>query len=308
MEKIYNSADCLIGKTPLLRLHNFEKKYSLDAEIIAKVEFLNVTGSVKDRAAKMMIEKAEEDGLLREGSVIIEPTSGNTGISIASVAASRGYKCIIVMPDTMSEERQKLIRAYGAEVVLTDGKKGMSASVEKAKELSEKTEGSFIPNQFSNPSNALAHEITTGPEIWEDTNGQIDIFVCCVGTGGTLTGTGEDLKKQNPNIKVVAVEPEKSPLLSKGKAGAHGIQGIGAGFIPEVLKMEIYDEVVTVSDEEAFSTTAEIAKTEGILVGISSGAALAAAKKLSERPENKGKRIVVLLPDSGDRYLSTKIF
>ena len=308
MEKIYNSADCLIGKTPLLRLRNFEKKYSLDAEIIAKVEFLNVTGSVKDRAAKTMIEKAEEDGLLREGSVIIEPTSGNTGISIASVAASRGYKCIIVMPDTMSEERQKLIRAYGAEVVLTDGKKGMSASVEKAKELSEKTEGSFIPNQFSNPSNALAHEITTGPEIWEDTNGQIDIFVCCVGTGGTLTGTGEYLKKQNPNIKVVAVEPEKSPLLSKGEAGAHGIQGIGAGFIPDVLKMEIYDEVVMVSDEEAFSTTAEIAKTEGILVGISSGAALAATKKLAERPENKGKCIVVLLPDSGDRYLSTVIF
>ncbi|MBQ3149640.1 MAG: cysteine synthase A [Clostridia bacterium] len=308
MEKIYNSADLLIGKTPLLRLNNFEKKYSLNSEIIAKVELFNPTGSVKDRAAKMMIDKAIEDGIFSEDSVIIEPTSGNTGIGIASVAAARGYRCIIVMPDTMSVERQKLIKAYGAEVVLTDGKKGMQGSIEKAKELSAKIPGSFIPDQFCNPSNAMAHKLTTGPEIWSDTDGNIDIFVACVGTGGTLTGIGEYLKEQKSEIRIVAVEPEKSPVLSKGVGGSHGIQGIGAGFVPEVLNTNVYNEIITVSDEDAYRFGKEIARTEGILVGISSGAALAAAKTLAERDENNGKRIVVLLPDSGDRYLSTEMF
>lgn len=275
---------------------------------MAKLELFNPTGSVKDRAAKIMIDKAIEEGIFSEDSVIIEPTSGNTGIGIASVAAARGYKCIIVMPDTMSVERQKLIKAYGAEVVLTDGKKGMQGSIEKAKELAKSIKGSFIPDQFSNPDNALAHKNTTGPEIYKDTDGKIDIFVSCVGTGGTISGTGEYLKEKNPEIKVVAVEPESSPVLSKGISGSHGIQGIGAGFVPDALNTDIYDEVVTVSDTNAYEFGRDFARTEGLLVGISSGAALAAAKKLAERPENKNKRIVVLLPDSGDRYLSTGMF
>ena len=308
MEKIFESADRLIGSTPLLRLKNFEKKYSLEAEIIAKLEFLNPTGSTKDRAALSMIDDAIEKGLFKEDSVIIEPTSGNTGIGLASVAAARGYRCIIVMPDTMSIERQKLIRAYGAETVLTDGRLGMSGAIEKAKELSESIEGSFIPDQFSNLSNPRAHYLTTGPEIWHDTDGRIDIFVATVGTGGTLSGTGAYLKEQNGNIKVIAVEPEKSAVLSGKSAGSHGIQGIGAGFVPKALDTSVYDEVVTVSDEEALLFGREISKTEGILTGISSGAALSAAKKIAERESSKGKRIVVLLPDSGDRYLSTQMF
>ncbi len=308
MGRIFESADKLIGGTPLLRLKNFEKKYALEAEIIAKTEIFNPTGSVKDRAALQMIDDAIESGRFGEDSVIIEPTSGNTGIGLASVAAARGYKCIIVMPDTMSVERQKLIGAYGAQVVLTDGKLGMSGAIEKAKELSESIEGSFIPDQFSNPSNPRAHYLTTGPEIWRDTDGKLDIFVATVGTGGTLSGIGKYLKEQNGNIKVIAVEPSKSAVLSGESAGSHGIQGIGAGFIPKALDTDIYDEVVTVSDEEAFFFGREIAKTEGILVGISSGAALSAAKKIAEREESKGKRIVVLLPDSGDRYLSTEMF
>ncbi len=308
MEKIFESADRLIGSTPLLRLKNFEKKYSLEAEIIAKLEFLNPTGSTKDRAALSMIDDAIEKGLFKEDSVIIEPTSGNTGIGLASVAAARGYRCIIVMPDTMSIERQKLIRAYGAETVLTDGRLGMSGAIEKAKELSESIEGSFIPDQFSNLSNPRAHYLTTGPEIWRDTDGRIDIFVATVGTGGTLSGTGAYLKEQNGNIKVIAVEPEKSAVLSGKSAGSHGIQGIGAGFVPKALDTSVYDEVVTVSDEEALLFGREISKTEGILTGISSGAALSAAKKIAERESSKGKRIVVLLPDSGDRYLSTQMF
>lgn len=308
MAKIYKSADELIGKTPLMELTHIEKSLKLKAKILAKLEFFNPAGSVKDRVAKAMIEKAEKDGILNSESVIIEPTSGNTGIGLASVAAARGYRSIIVMPDTMSVERRKLMKAYGAEVVLSEGAKGMKGAIEKAEELAREIPGGFIPSQFTNSSNPEAHRETTGPEIWDDTEGNIDIFVAGVGTGGTLTGVGEYLKSKNPEIKIVAVEPEKSPLLSKGFSGSHGLQGIGANFIPEILNRDIYDEVIAVSDEDAFDTVRLLGKTEGILAGISSGAALFASKKLSERPENEGKTIVVLLPDTGERYLSTELF
>ena len=308
MSNIYTSADQLIGKTPLLELTHIEKAHDLKAKIVAKLEYFNPAGSVKDRIAKAMIDDAEAKGLLKAGSVIIEPTSGNTGIGLASVAAARGYRIIIVMPETMSVERRQLMKAYGAELVLTEGAKGMKGAIAKAQELAAQTPDSFIPGQFTNPANPSAHRATTGPEIWNDTDGTVDTFVAGVGTGGTLTGVGEYLKSQNPNVKVVAVEPAGSPVLSKGVAGAHKIQGIGAGFVPDTLNTKIYDEIITVENEDAFATGRELARKEGLLVGISSGAAVWAAAQLAKRPENQGKRIVVLLPDTGDRYLSTPMF
>ena len=308
MSVIYTSADQLIGKTPLLELTHIEKNEGLEARILAKLEYLNPAGSVKDRIARAMIDDAEERGLLHSDSVIIEPTSGNTGIGLASVAAARGYRIIIVMPETMSVERRQLMKAYGAELVLTDGAKGMKGAIAKAEELAQTIPNAFIPGQFVNPANAAAHRETTGPEIWVDTDGQVDIFVAGVGTGGTITGVGEYLKQQNPEVRIVAVEPASSPVLSKGTAGAHKIQGIGAGFIPEVLNTDIYDEIITVTNENAFATGKLVGRTEGVLVGISSGAAVWAAIELARRPENKGKTIVALLPDTGDRYLSTPLF
>ena len=306
--KTYKKITDLIGNTPLLELSNLEKTYELNATILAKLEYFNPAGSVKDRIAKAMIDDAEEKGILREGSVIIEPTSGNTGIGLASVAASRGYRLIITMPETMSIERRNLMKAYGAELVLTDGTKGMKGAIAKAEELAQEIKNSFIPSQFTNPANPAIHEKTTGVEIWDDTDGKVDIFVAGVGTGGTLSGTGAYLKSKNPNVKVVAVEPLSSPVLSDGKAGPHKIQGIGAGFVPETLNTKIYDEVIKVSNEDAFETGKNIVRNDGVLVGISSGAAVWAAIQLAKRPENKGKRIVVLLPDNGDRYLSTPLF
>ena len=308
MSKIYTSADQLIGKTPLLELTHIEKSNSLNAKIIAKLEYYNPAGSVKDRIAKAMIEDAEKQGKLKEGSVIIEPTSGNTGIGLASVAAARGYRAILVMPETMSIERRQIMKAYGAEIVLTEGSKGMKGAIEKAQELAQEIPNSFIPGQFVNPANPKAHFDTTGPEIYEDTDGKVDIFVAGVGTGGTITGTGEYLKQKNTNIKIVAVEPATSAVLSTGVAGSHKIQGIGAGFVPDVLNTKIYDEIIPVSNEDAFKTGKAIGREEGVLVGISSGAAAFAAIQLAKRPENAGKTIVVLLPDLGDRYLSTQLF
>ena len=306
MSKIYSSADQLIGHTPLLELTHIEE--GLGAKIVAKLEYFNPAGSVKDRVAKAMLDDAEKSGKLKAGSVIIEPTSGNTGIGLASVAAARGYRIIIVMPETMSVERRQIMKAYGAELVLTEGAKGMKGAIEKADELAKEIPNSFIPGQFVNPANPAAHKATTGPEIWEDTDGKVDIFVAGVGTGGTVSGVGEFLKSKNPNVKIVAVEPASSPVLTKGTAGAHKIQGIGAGFVPETLNTKIYDEVIAVENEAAFEAGREIGKKEGVLVGISSGAALWAAKELAKRPENKGKTIVALLPDTGDRYLSTALF
>ena len=308
MSKIYTSADQLIGKTPLLELAHLEKELGLEAKILAKLEYFNPAGSVKDRIAKAMIDDAEASGKLKPGSVIIEPTSGNTGIGLASVAAARGYRIIIVMPETMSVERRQLMKAYGAELVLTEGSKGMKGAIAKADELAKEIPNSFIPGQFVNPANPAVHRATTGPEIWEDTDGKVDIFVAGVGTGGTVTGVGEYLKSQNPGVKVVAVEPAGSPVLSKGTPGAHKIQGIGAGFVPDVLNTGVYDEIITVENEAAFATGKQIGKSEGVLVGISSGAAVSAAIELAKRPENKGKTIVALLPDTGDRYLSTPLF
>ena len=308
MANIYTSADQLIGKTPLLELTHIEKKYSLKAKLLAKLEYFNPAGSVKDRIAKAMIDDAEEKGLLKEGSVIIEPTSGNTGIGLASVAAARGYRIIIVMPDTMSVERRQLRKAYGAELVLTDGAKGMKGAIAKADELAQEIPGSFVPGQFVNEANPKAHFATTGPEIYEDTDGHVDYFVAGVGTGGTITGVGQYLKAKNPAVKVVAVEPKSSAVLSTGVAGSHKIQGIGAGFVPKVLDTGIYDEIIPVENEDAFATGREIGHSEGILVGISSGAAVWAAVEIAKRTENAGKNIVVLLPDTGDRYLSTPMF
>ena len=308
MSRIYTSADQLIGKTPLLELTNIEKYEGLQARILAKLEYFNPAGSVKDRIAKAMIDDAEAKGLLKAGSVIIEPTSGNTGIGLCSVAAARGYRIIIVMPETMSVERRQLMKAYGAELVLTEGAKGMKGAIAKAEELAAELPGGFIPGQFVNPANPAIHKATTGPEIWRDTDGAVDIFIAGVGTGGTVTGTGEYLKEQNPAVKVVAVEPETSPVLSKGTPGPHKIQGIGAGFVPEVLNTAVYDEIITVANEAAFDTAKLLARKEGVSVGISSGAALSAAIELAKRPENKGKTIVALLPDSGDRYYSTPLF
>ena len=308
MSKIYTSADQLIGRTPLLELTHIEAAEELDAKILAKLEYFNPAGSVKDRIAKAMIDDAEATGKLKPGSVIIEPTSGTTGIGLASVAAARGYRIIIVMPETMSVERRQLMKAYGAELVLTDGSKGMKGAIAKADELAKEIPNSFVPGQFVNPANPDAHKRTTGPEIWEDTDGKVDIFVAGVGTGGTVTGVGEYLKSQNPAVKVVAVEPATSPVLSKGTAGAHKIQGIGAGFVPDVLNTKVYDEVIPVANEDAFATGKLVGHKEGVLVGISSGAALWAAIQLAKRPENKGKTIVALLPDTGDRYLSTPLF
>ncbi|MBQ1538047.1 MAG: cysteine synthase A [Ruminococcus sp.] len=301
---LVTSADKLIGGTPLLEVSNYTKAKNLDARILAKLEYFNVTGSVKDRAAIYMINDAEQKGRLKPGGTIIEPTSGNTGIGIASVGAARGYRVIIVMPETMTKERRDMITAYGAEIVLTDGKEGMTGAVNKAKALVDEIEGSIILSQFENPANAKAHFETTGPEIWEDTDGKVDIFISGVGTGGTVTGVGEFLKKQNPDVKIIAVEPESSPVLSGGPSGPHKIQGIGAGFIPDVLNTDVYDEIITVSNDDAYTGAKELAKTQGVLVGISSGAAIHAAAVLAQRPENKGKTIVALLPDSGDRYLS----
>ena len=306
--KTYKKITDLIGGTPLLELGNLENAYELGAKLIAKLEYFNPAGSVKDRIAKAMIDDAEAKGLLKEGSVIIEPTSGNTGIGLASVAASRGYRLIITMPETMSIERRNLMKAYGAELVLTDGSKGMKGAIAKADELAQEIPNSFIPSQFTNPANPAIHEKTTGVEIWDDTDGKVDIFVAGVGTGGTISGTGAYLKSKNPNVKVVAVEPKSSPVLSEGTAGPHKIQGIGAGFVPSVLNTEIFDEIIRVPNENAFETGRAFAKTEGIMVGISSGAALWAAQQVASRPEAKGKNIVVLLPDSGDRYLSTPLF
>lgn len=309
MAKVYESASELVGKTPLLKLNKYQESVGVkDASILAKLEYLNPAGSVKDRVALQMIEDLEESGQIKPGATLIEPTSGNTGIGIAAVAASKGYKVVITIPETMSIERRNIIKAYGAEIVLTDGAKGMKGAIAKAEELKEATPGSVILGQFVNPSNPKVHRLTTGPEIWEDTDGKVDIFVAGVGTGGTVTGVGEYLKSKNPNVKIVAVEPKDSPVLSEGKAGAHKIQGIGAGFVPDVLNAEIYDEIIPVSNEDSFETGKAIAKTEGVLVGISSGAALFAAKELAKRPENKGKTIVALLPDSGDRYYSTALF
>ena len=308
MAKVYTSITQLIGGTPLVELKNYEAENKLEAKILAKLEYFNPAGSVKDRIAKAMLDDAEAKGLLKLGATIIEPTSGNTGIGLASVAAARGYKIILTMPETMSVERRNLLKAYGAELVLTDGAKGMKGAIAKAQELAEATPGSFIPGQFTNPANPAVHRATTGPEIWADTDGKVDIFVAGVGTGGTLTGVGEYLKAQNPNVKIVAVEPAGSPVLSKGVAGPHKIQGIGAGFVPDTLNTKIYDEIIPVENEDAFTTGRAIARKEGVLIGISSGAAVYAATVLAKRPENKGKTIVALLPDTGDRYLSTPLF
>ena len=308
MSKIYTSADQLIGHTPLLELTHIEAQENLPAKILAKLEYFNPAGSVKDRIAKAMIDDAEASGKLKPGSVIIEPTSGNTGIGLAAVAAAKGYRIIIVMPETMSVERRQLMKAYGAELVLSEGAKGMKGAIAKADELAKEIPNAFIPGQFVNPANPKAHVATTGPEIWDDTDGKVDLFVAGVGTGGTVTGVGQYLKSQNPNIKVVAVEPASSPVLSKGTAGAHKIQGIGAGFVPDVLDTKVYDEIIAVTNEDAFATGRLIGRKEGVLVGISSGAAVWAAIELAKRPENKGKNIVVLLPDTGDRYLSTPLF
>ena len=308
MSNIYKSADQLIGKTPLMEMTHIEKENDLKATLLAKLEYFNPAGSVKDRIAKAIIDDAEKKGILKAGATLIEPTSGNTGIGLASVAAARGYKLIITMPETMSVERRQLMKAYGADIILTDGAKGMKGAIEKAEELAKDIPGSFIPGQFVNPANPKAHYTTTGPEIWDDTDGKVDIFVAGVGTGGTITGTGEYLKEKNKNVKVVAVEPASSPVLSTGKSGSHKIQGIGAGFVPDVLNTKIYDEIITVTNEDAFATGKSVGRSEGILVGISSGAALWAGIEIAKRPENEGKTIVVLLPDTGDRYLSTPLF
>jgi len=308
MARIYNSITQLVGNTPLLKVGNYSKANGLEAEVLVKLEYLNPAGSVKDRIAKAMIEDAEAKGLLKAGSVIIEPTSGNTGIGLAAVATAKGYRAILTMPETMSVERRNLLKAYGAEIVLTEGAKGMKGAIAKAEELAKEIPGAFIPGQFTNPANPAAHFATTGPEIWNDTDGKVDFFVAGVGTGGTLSGVGKFLKSKNPNVKVVAVEPESSPVLSKGVAGPHKIQGIGAGFVPDTLDTKIYDEIIPVSNDDAFATGKAVARTDGVLVGISSGAALFAATQLAKRPENKGKTIVVLLPDTGDRYLSTPLF
>ncbi len=308
MSKIYTSVSQLVGNTPLVELSNYEKNNKLEAKIIAKVEYFNPAGSVKDRIAKAIIEDAEEKGLLKPGYTIIEPTSGNTGIGLAAIAASKGYKLVITLPETMSIERRNLIKAYGAELVLTDGSKGMKGAIAKAEELHQENPNSIIAGQFVNPANPKAHYLTTGPEIWKDSDGDVDFFVAGVGTGGTITGVGKYLKEKNPNIKIVAVEPDSSPVLSTGVAGPHKIQGIGAGFVPQVLDTKIYDEIIRVKNEDAFATGKSIARTDGILVGISAGAAIFAATELAKRPENKGKKIVVLLPDTGDRYLSTPLF
>ena len=308
MGKIYKSAAELIGNTPLVEVSNIEKELGLEARVLVKLEYFNPAGSVKDRVGKAMIEDAEEKGLLKEGSVIIEPTSGNTGIGLASIAAAKGYRMILTMPETMSVERRNILKAYGAEIVLTEGSKGMAGAVAKAEELASEIEGGFIPGQFVNPANPAIHRTTTGPEIWEDTDGEVDIFIAGVGTGGTVTGVGEYLISQNPNVKIVALEPDTSPLLSEGKAGPHKIQGIGANFVPEVLNTGVYDEIYRATADEAFAAAKLLAKKEGISVGISSGAALSAAIELAKRPENKGKTIVALLPDSGDRYYSTPLF
>ena len=308
MANIYKGTLGLIGNTPLVEVVNVEKELGLEAKILVKLEYFNPAGSVKDRIAKAMIEDAEEKGILKEGSVIIEPTSGNTGIGLASIAAAKGYRIILTMPETMSVERRNILKAYGAELVLTEGAKGMKGAIAKAEELSKEIPNSFIPGQFVNPANPAAHKKTTGPEIWNDTDGNVDIFVAGVGTGGTVSGVGRYLKSKNPNVKVVAVEPKTSPVLSEGKAGPHKIQGIGAGFVPETLDTKIYDEIITVDNDDAFATGRRIARTQGVLVGISSGAAMWAAIQLAKRPENKGKNIVVLLPDTGERYLSTAMF
>ncbi|HWT74746.1 MAG TPA: cysteine synthase A [Mobilitalea sp.] len=308
MSKIYKSLTDLVGKTPLLELSNYEKKHQLEASVIAKLEYFNPAGSVKDRIAKAMIDDAEAKGILNKDSVIIEPTSGNTGIGLASVAAARGYRLILTMPETMSIERRNLLKAYGAELVLTEGAKGMKGAIARASELAAEIPNSFIPGQFDNPANPAVHKATTGPEIWEDTDGKVDILVAGIGTGGTITGTGEFLKSKNPNVKVVAVEPFDSPVLSEGRSGAHKIQGIGAGFVPQVLNTAVFDEIIKVKNEDAFAIGKELSRTEGLLAGISSGAALWAATELAKRPENKGKNIVVILPDTGERYLSTPLF
>lgn len=308
MAQIYNNILQLIGRTPLVEAENLEKELWLQARILVKLEYLNPTGSVKDRAAKSMIEDAENRGILKEGAVIIEPTSGNTGIGLAAIAAVKGYRMILTMPDTMSVERRNILKAYGAEIVLTPGAEGMSGAIKKARELASEIPDSFIPGQFENPANAAAHRVSTGPEIWKDTDGQVDVFVAGVGTGGTLTGVGEYLKEQKPEVKIVAVEPADSPVLSKGTSGPHKLQGIGAGFVPEVLNTEIYDEIIPVESDDAFAAGKLLAKKEGILTGITSGAALWAAVELARRPENRGKTIVALLPDSGDRYYSTPLF
>lgn len=308
MAKIYKGALGLIGNTPLVEISNIEKELSLPVAVLVKLEYLNPAGSVKDRVAKAMIEDAEKKGLLKEGSVIIEPTSGNTGIGLAAIAAVKGYRVILTMPETMSVERRNILKAYGAEIVLTEGAKGMKGAIEKAEQLAGEIPGAFIPGQFVNPANSAAHRSSTGPEIWEDTEGKVDIFVAGVGTGGTLTGVGEYLKAKNPQIRIVAVEPSDSPVLSEGKSGPHKLQGIGAGFVPEVLNTDIYDEIIQIRSEEAYAASKLLAKKEGVLVGISSGAALHAAFELARRPENKGKTIVALLPDSGDRYYSTPLF